>query len=101
VRVYVINGSRNGLNTTQHPPSLGSRAGPDIPTNVQAVLRAGISYARTVPGSRLGPDLPRPGVYRGGEGVHAHVIMQCVGFGVLFIAKRGVSHVTELSVGFS
>jgi len=59
VRVYIINGSRNGLSTTKHPPSLGSRAGPDLPTNVQAVLRAGITYTRTVPGSRLGPDLPR------------------------------------------
>ena len=54
----MINGSRNGLNTTLHPPSLGARAGPYLPTNVQAGFRASIMYARTVPGSRLGPDLP-------------------------------------------
>jgi len=63
VRVYAIHGSRNGLSTTQHPPSLGYGAGPDLPTNVQAVTRAGITYTRTVPGSRLGPDLPREDIW--------------------------------------
>ena len=60
VHIYVINCSRNGLNTTQHPTSLDYRTEPDLPTNVQAVSRASITYTRTVPGSRLGPDLPNP-----------------------------------------
>ena len=30
----------NGMNTAQHPPSPAARAGPDLPTNVQAVSRA-------------------------------------------------------------
>jgi hypothetical protein len=46
VRVYVINGLIHGLNTTEHPPSPGYRAGPDLPTNVQAVSRA-VSYVNT------------------------------------------------------
>ena len=41
--VCELNGLRNSLNTTSHPPSPGSMAGPDLPTNVQAVSRDVIS----------------------------------------------------------
>jgi len=40
VCVCGIPGLRRGMNTTQHLPSPASRAGADLPTNVQAVLRA-------------------------------------------------------------
>jgi len=40
VCVCGMNGSRKGMHTTQHPPSPASRAGTDLPTNVQAVSRA-------------------------------------------------------------
>jgi len=39
-------GLRNGMNTTQRPPSPASRAGTDPPTNVQAVSRA-VRYVNT------------------------------------------------------
>jgi len=35
-----MKGLRKGTNTTQHPPSPASRAGADLPTNVQDVSRA-------------------------------------------------------------
>jgi len=44
--VCCMNGLRRGMNTTQHPPSPASRAGTDLPTNVQAVSRA-VSYVNT------------------------------------------------------
>jgi len=46
--VYVcgMNGLRKGMNTTQHPPSPASRAGADLPTNVEAVSPA-VSYVNT------------------------------------------------------
>jgi len=37
---------RNGMNTSQHPPSPASRAGNDPPANVQAVSRA-VPYVNT------------------------------------------------------
>ena len=46
VCVWGMSGLRNGMDTTQHPPSPASRAGTDSPTNVQAVSRA-VSNANT------------------------------------------------------
>jgi len=51
-----------------HSPSPGSRAGPDPPTNDQAVLRAVVYVLTQRPtGSMVGPDLPKPrtGLTRG------------------------------------
>ena len=50
---YGMSGLKNGSNFTQHPPSPGPRAGPDLPTKDQAVS----TQTRTVPGSRLAPLL--------------------------------------------
>ena len=41
-----MSGLRNGMNTTQLPPSPASRAGTDLPTNGQAVSRA-VHYVNT------------------------------------------------------
>ena len=46
VCVWRMSGLRNGMNTTQHSPSPASRAGTDLPTNVQAVSRA-VRYVNT------------------------------------------------------
>jgi len=46
VCVCGINGLRKGMHTTQHPLSPASRAGTDLPTNVQAVSRA-VRYVHT------------------------------------------------------
>ena len=46
VCVCGMNGLRKGMNNTQHPPSPASRAGTDLPTNVQAVSQA-VSYVNT------------------------------------------------------
>ena len=52
VCVCGVNGLRNGMNTTKHPPPPASRAETDLSTNVQAVSRAA-SYVNT----------HRPGLY--------------------------------------
>jgi len=46
VCVCGMNGLRQGMDTTQHPPSPASRAGTDLSTNVQAISRA-VSYVHT------------------------------------------------------
>jgi len=40
VCVCGMNALRNGMHTTYRPPSPASRAGTELPTNVQAVSRA-------------------------------------------------------------
>ena len=46
VCVCAMSGLRKGINTTQYLPSPASRAGTDLPTNVQAVSRA-VRYVNT------------------------------------------------------
>jgi len=49
VCVCGMSGLRKGMNTTQHPTSPASRAGIDLPTNVQADSRA-VSYVKSSTG---------------------------------------------------
>jgi len=46
VCVCGMNGLRKGMHITEHPPSPASRVGTDLPTNIEAVLRA-VSYVNT------------------------------------------------------
>jgi len=58
-----MHGLRQGTTTTEHLPSPSSRAGTDLPTDVQAVSRAVSNVNTLVSGSRLGPGLPTGVVY--------------------------------------
>jgi len=59
VGFHVIHGSRNGMNTTLHPPSSVPGQDPTFLPIVKPFREPLMTETTSVPGFRLGPDLPR------------------------------------------